>query len=448
MKKSKRALSLLVAAAMAASLTACGGGGDKDSSASAEGRTEITFWHAMSGLQGEALQELVDDFNESQEEVFVKAEFQGNYDDTITKLKAAMQSGNVPDVCQMYEVGTQFMIDSGSIIPVEDMFESTGYDKNSIMPLIANYYTVEGKQYSMPLNVAAPILYYNKDVFEEAGLDPNDPPTTYAEILEYSKQIVESGAAPVGFAHPIYGWLFEEQLVGLGATYGNNGNGREDRLTAVDFDQNGAGAKALQVWLDLYDSGYTENYGTVTADTQTAFYSGQTAMMTESASLLKTASENAAFEIGAAAFPKVDENSEGGVAIGGASLWMMETKDEARQAATWKFIEYTTQPETQAKWSMNTGYLATNPAAYELDEMKTFLEENPNFQVPIDQLNNSPVNNNTAGVLSGVQTESRLIFNEVIPQLYEHKLTVDEAVTELAKRVNEAITNYNASVVQ
>ena len=210
----------------------------------------------------------------------------------------------------------------------------------------------------------------------------------------------------------------------------------------------GVGFIVLQVWLDLYDSGYTENYGTVTADTQTAFYSGQTAMMTESASLLKTASENAAFEIGAAAFPKVDENSEGGVAIGGASLWMMDTKDEARQAATWKFIEYTTQPETQAKWSMNTGYLATNPAAYELDEMKTFLEENPNFQVPIDQLNNSPVNNNTAGVLSGVQTESRLIFNEVIPQLYEHKLTVDEAVTELAKRVNEAITNYNASVAQ
>lgn len=314
------------------------------------------------------------------------------------------------------------------------------------MPIITSYYTVNGVQYSMPFNVSSPILYYNKDAFKAAGLDPEDPPSTYAEILEYAKKLVDSGAISKGFAHQIYGWFFEQQLAGLNANYGNNDNGRAERLSAVEFDQNGAGKQALQIWQELYDSGYTENYGTISADVQTAFYSGQVGMVTESSSNLKTAKESSAFEVGCAPFPKIDPNGEGGVVIGGATLWLKDTGDTAKQDAAWKFIEYTTRPEVQAEWSMNTGYLAANEAAYDLDEMKSFLEENPNFEVAVNQLRNSPVNISTAGVLSGVQTESRLIFNEVIQQLYEHKLTVDEAVAELATRVNEAITTYNASV--
>ncbi len=258
MKNYKKVLALLLAGAMTASLAACGGGGGGtsdstgggdasggDASGDASGKTQITVWHAMGGVNGEAMQEMVDDFNASQDEIEVTIEYQGTYDDTITKLKAAMQSGELPDVCQMYDVGTKFMADSGLIIPVEDMFESTGYDKSTVMDVITSYYSVDGKQYAMPFNVSTPMLYYNKDVFEAAGLDPNSPPTTYEEVLEYSKQIVDSGAASVGFAQAIYGWFFEQQMAGLGLTYGNNDNGRTADMTAVDFDSNGA---ALKSW--------------------------------------------------------------------------------------------------------------------------------------------------------------------------------------------------------
>lgn len=251
MKKYKKILAVLLGGAMMASMAACGGGsggssGDSSSGESSSGdKISITFWHAMGGVNGEATQKLVDDFNASQDEIEVHAEYQGTYDDTITKLKAAMQSGNLPDVCQMYDVGTKFMADSGYIIPVEDMFETTGYEKGTVMDVITSYYSVEGKQYAMPFNVSTPMLYYNKDVFEKAGLDPETPPATYEEVMEYAEKIVESGAAPVGYSQAIYGWFFEQQIAGLGAYYGNNDNGRTSAMTQVDFDQNGAGLKVF-----------------------------------------------------------------------------------------------------------------------------------------------------------------------------------------------------------
>lgn len=436
----KKLAAVVLGGALAATMSfaACAEGGEK---------VQITFWHAMGGVNGETAQALVDDFNASQDEIEVHAEYQGSYDDAITKLKAAMQSGQgLPDVCQMYDVGTKFMVDSGAAVPVEDMFESTGYDPASVMDVITSYYTTDGKQYAMPFNVSTPMLYYNKDVFEAAGLDPNTPPTTYDEVLEYAQKIVESGAAPVGYSHYIYGWYFEQQLAGLGAYYGNNENGRTEPITAVDFDQNGGGLKVFETWKKLYDSGYFENYGTVGADTQTAFFAGQVGMIIESTAILKNATNSSTFEIGTGNLPKIEENEEGGVIIGGGALWMMDSEDQAKKDAAWKFIEYCTTPEAQAKWSMGTGYFAINPAAYETEDFKAYLEENPNFMTAINQLNATPVNNYTAGVLSGVQTESRLIFNDVMPQVYDGKMTPEEGVAELAKQVNAAIENYNASI--
>lgn len=454
MKRYKKVVSLLLGGLMAVSFAGCGTDTSADSSSSnggaqvsADGKTQIMFWHAMGGVNGEAVQTLVDGFNASQDEIYVTAEYQGKYDDTITKLKAAMQSGNsMPDVCQMYDVGTKFMADSGSIIPVEDMFATTGYDKNTVMEVITSYYSVDGKQYSMPFNVSTPALYYNKEVFAAAGLDPETPPTTFDEVLEYSKQIVESGAAPVGYTQAIYGWFFEQNLAGLGATYGNNDNGRSGAVTEVDFNTNGAGLQVLQTWKDLYDSGYFENYGTATSDSQTAFFSGQCAMMVDSTATLKNATESCSFDFGTGYFPKIGNNADGGVIIGGASLWLMDTKDDAKKEAAWKFIEYCTNADVQAEWSMATGYFAINPAAYETEEMKAYLEENPNFATAINQLNDTPVNNYTAGVLSGVQTESRQLFNEVMQQVYDGTMTPQEGVDTLAEKVNKAIENYNASI--
>ncbi|MCD7867515.1 MAG: ABC transporter substrate-binding protein [Clostridiales bacterium] len=441
--KKRKMMALLLSSVMAVSMVA-----PVAVQAESSDPIEITFWHAMGGTNGEVLQEIVDDFNASQDEIYVTTEYQGTYDDTITKLKAAMQSNEgLPDITQMYDVGTQFMYDSGSVIAVEDMFETTGYDSSTVMEQITSYYTVDGKQWSMPFNVSTPMLYYNKDAFEEAGLDPDTAPTTYEEVLECAQTIVDSGAANYGYAQAIYGWFFEQQLAGLGLTYGDNDNGRSSAITSVEFDSNGGGLQILETWKTLYDSGVVGNYGTNTADTQTAFFSGDTAMIIESTAILANATESSPFEIGTAYLPRVSTESEdGGVIIGGGSLWMLDTGDEEREQAAWKFIEYITNAEVQAKWSMGTGYFAINEATYETDEMVAYLEENPNFETAINQLNDSPVNTYTAGVLSGVQTEARLLFNEVIEQIYDGSMTPEEGVESLAADVNSAIENYNASL--
>ena len=461
MKNRKRWLAAGLAAIMVLSMAGCGGGsssggktattaasGGSDNAsggASADGKVEITFWHAMGGVNGEATEAIVKAFNESQDQIVVKSEYQGTYDDMITKLKATMQSGGMPDVCQMYEIGTKFMADSGYAVPVEDMFASTSFDPSCVMDIITSYYTVNGKQMAMPFNVSTPMLYYNKDVFKAAGLDPEKPPKTFDEIMEYSKTIVESGAAPVGFSQAIYGWFFEQQIAGQGKFYANNENGRKEAATAVDFDQNGAGLKIFETWKKLLDSGYAANYGSTTADTQTAFFAGQSAIIVESTAILKNATNSSDFEIGTGYFPKIEDSAEGGVIIGGASLWMMDNKDDAKKDAAWKFIEFTTTPEVQATWSMSTGYFAINPAAYDTPDMKAFIEENPNFLTAINQLKDTPVNGYTAGVLSGVATESRTLFNEAMEKTYDGTYTPQEAVDFLTKSVNSAIENYNAS---
>ena len=179
------------------------------------------------------------------------------------------------------------------------------------------------------------------------------------------------------------------------------------------------------MWKKLYDSGYFEDYGTTTADTQTAFFSGQVGMFIESTAILKNAVDSSPFEVGTGYLPRIEQNDEGGVIIGGGSLWLTDTGNEANEDA---------------------GYFAINEKAYETDDMKAYLEENPNFMTAINQLKDSPVNCNTAGVLSGVQTEARLTFNEIMPQVYDGKLTTQDAVDQLAASVNKAIENYNESI--
>lgn len=128
--------------------------------------TTISFWHAMGGVNGEALDYLVNKFNEENEYgIKVDSQYQGEYDDEINKLKSAQLGNMGADLVQIYDIGTRFMIDSGWVIPMQDMIDSEGYDVSDLEPNITAYYTVDDKLYSMPFNSSTPILYYNKDMF-------------------------------------------------------------------------------------------------------------------------------------------------------------------------------------------------------------------------------------------------------------------------------------------
>lgn len=154
--------------------------------------TEITFWHSMGGKGGEAINSLVEEFNNSQEEVKVVAEYHGSYDDSINKLKSSALSNSGPDVMQLYDIGTKWMIDSEYAIPMQDIVDKNDYDISKLEENIADYYTIDGKLYSMPFNSSTPILFYNKTALTEAGLTENDLPTNFNEIIEVAMMVAST----------------------------------------------------------------------------------------------------------------------------------------------------------------------------------------------------------------------------------------------------------------
>lgn len=450
--KSAVALALAAAAALsvvgcssAASSAAVGSTSQTGATADSAGTvTEITLWHSMSGTNGEAVDTLVANFNASQSKIHVTAEYQGAYDDAKTKFGAALQSGDTPDILQMYEVGTQYMIDLDCYVPMQDLMDANGYSEN-IIEAISNYYTYDGKILSMPFNTSTPVLWINKDICAAAGLDTDNPPKTFAEILEWSKAIVDGGYCDAGFAASVYGWFFEQMVAGMGLNYGNNDNGRSSRMTAVEFDSNGALNSVLTTWKGWMDSGYCASYGTNTSDTQTAFKAGQVAMILESSGCLGSFLEDCAFEVGNANFPKIAENEDSGVIIGGASMWIIDNNDDARANAAYQFLKYCSEAEQQAYWSTTTGYLPVNADAVDTDTFQTFAAEKPQALTAVNQLLSNPVNTATQGCLTGVSSEARTIFQENIESLINGGKDIAAAEKDITDRINTAITEYNAN---
>ena len=325
--------------------------------------TTITFWHSMGGVNGEAMDYLVNKFNEENTDgITVEAVYQGEYDDTINKLKSA-QIGNMgADLVQIYDIGTRFMIDSGWVIPMQEMIDADGYDISQIEPNIAAYYTTDAGLYSMPFNSSTPLLYYNKDMFEAAGI--TEVPTSLPGIAEIGDALLNEGGAQEVIAISIYGWWFEQFLSKQGLAFVDNENGRTAPATKVVFDENGGALNIVSAWKDLFDKGYAPNVGRSGSDTATTdFTSGKAAMMFASTASLKQVLQDTgdSFEVGTAYFPAVADGDEGGVSIGGASLWALNNNDETKAAATWKFVKFMISPESQAYWNAQTGYFRLLP---------------------------------------------------------------------------------------
>ena len=404
--------------------------------------TKITFWHAMGGVNGEALDYLVNKFNtENTSGIIVEAQYQGEYDDAINKLKSAQLGNMGADLVQIYDIGTRFMIDSGWVVPMQELIDADGYDVSAIEPNIAAYYTVDNKLYSMPFNSSTPILYYNKDMFDKAGI--TEVPTSLPGIAEIADDLTSKGGAGEAISLGIYGWFFEQFTCKQGAHYVNNGNGREEAATAVEFDSNGAALNTLTAWKDLSDKGVAPNVGRGGDAGLADFSAGKSAITLGSTASLKQilTDVNGAFEVGTAYFPSVSDSDKGGVSIGGASLWALDSGDDAKKAATWEFVKFLVSAESQAYWNAQTGYFPITTKAHEEQVFKDNIAKYPQFQTAIDQLHDSAPE--YAGALLSVFPEARQTVETEIENMLNGKQTPEEAVDKMAKDINASIEDYN-----
>lgn len=453
MKKKSFMGLLALTATTALILAACGGTSTADSeetakttdestvstTATGEGQS-ITFWHAMGGEAGVALEEIVADFNEENDKsITVTSEFQGTYDDTITKLKSASLGNMGADLVQIYEIGSRYMMDSDFIIPMQEFVDNEGYDLSQIEPNIAAYYTVDDSLYSMPFNSSTPVVYYNKDMFENAGIE--NAPETLAEIGEMQEALTTDGGADMAISLQIYGWFIEQFTSKQGLEFVNNGNGRDAAATEVEFVNNEAMVNILTEWNELYESGAAPNVGRQGG--QPEFVAGQSAMTIGSTASLKTILNEVAgeFEVGTAYLPAISETDEGGVSIGGASLWALDNEDPEKAQAVWEFTKYMISPEVQAEWNKATGYFPITTAAHEEEVFKNNIAEFPQFQTAIDQLHDS--NPESQGAFLSVYPEARQIVEKEIENMLNGAVTPEEAATAMEEQINTAIENYN-----
>lgn len=407
----------------------------------------VTFWHSMGGEVGKAVEHLVEQFNKSRPDIQVEAIYQGSYDESLSKLKTALGSGTGPTIVQVYEIGSRFMIDSRAITPMQTFIDADGFDLGQLEKNILAYYTFDGRLYSMPFNTSNPILFYNKTMFREAGLDPDHPPKTFGEVKKAAEALSKDGVYGASFA--IYGWFMEQLFAVQGKEYVDNGNGREG-LATRSLLASEAGVTVMNWWKDMIDSNVMLNLGRSTADTKSAFIAGQTAMILDSTAALRGIVDTVGdrFEVGTGFLPRPDGAEDGGVIVGGASLYILNDRPAEEQKAAWEFIKFVVSPEQQAHWHVNSGYFPVTKAAYDQPIVKENMEKFPQFKTAVDQLHQSKLNNATKGAVMGIFPEARQIVEQAMEEIINGAKPVEQALADAGNEISRKLQAYNKTVQQ
>jgi len=452
------ALALSVVAAACGGTTSTGGttpsGGAADMSALAPAKdvapaARITWWHAMSGVNGDAVKKIVDGFNSSQSKIKVEAIFQGTYDDLLAKLNTALASNAAPALVQVYDIGQRYMYDSGQVVPMQAFIDRDKFNTSDFEPAVINYYKYQDKLQSMPFNASTPVLYYNKDAFKEVGLDPTKPPVTFTEIADAAKKLTKKDASGAtvryGFGPSIYGWLFEQLMATSGALYADNGNGRDNRATQVVYNS-AAGKAILDWWKAGVNGGYFYNPGIDNDGAANAFNAQKSAMYIESTARMRGHITTIAgkFELGIGLYPRPDSKpATGGNIIGGASLYIMKSRPAPEQQAAWEFVKYAMSPAVQAQWQSDTGYYPVVKSAYDQGPSKDFSTKYPQFQTAISEIRDSPQNRMTNGAVLGVMPQARQRTQKMIEAVLLGQASSQDALNAAVTDMNAAIDKYN-----
>jgi len=279
------------------------------------------------------------------------------------------------------------MASKGAIVPVGQVMQQAGvkFDNAAYVPAVAGYYTApNGQMLSLPFNSSTTIFYYNKDAFKAAGLDPEKPPATWAEMAEVSKKLVKKDASG-----NVSRWGVEIPSTGYGywmlqALAIENGQKLMNETGNKTFFNEKKTVEALQYWVDLSAKDGVMPKGAVEWGTlRTDFLEGKTAMMWHTTGNLTAVKEGAKFNFGVAMLPAKEQR---GSPTGGGNFYVFKSATPEQQKAAVKFIRWMTAPERAADWSIKTGYVAVTPAAYETGTMKTYVKDFPQAIVARDQL--------------------------------------------------------------
>ncbi len=412
----------------------------------ASAQTEIQWWHAMGGALGERVVEIADNFNRSQSEYKLVPVNKGNYTETVTAGIAAYRAGKPPHILQVFEVGTATMMGAkGAIKPVHELMAETGapFDPNDYLGAVTGYYTTtDGKMLSMPFNSSTPVLFYNKEAFEKAGLDPDAPPKTWPEVADYARKLVAAGYA-CGFSTAWQSWVHLENFSAWhNVPFGTQENGFAGLDTEFKFNSP-IHVKHIQQMADwqkdkIFVYGGRRNLGNA------KFASGECAMYTESSAGYGGFKKNAKFEFGTANLPYWPDvqGAPQNTIIGGASLWVMggHSKKEYRGVA--RFFSFLSLPMVQTYWHQNTGYVPITTAAFELTKKLGYYDANPGRDIPIRQMGDKAPTPNSKGLRFGSFVQVREIIYEELEAIWAGQKTAQQGLDDAVQRGNALLRKF------
>ncbi len=366
--------------AAALALAACVGSG----ASIAHADTELTMYYpvAVGGPLTQVVDGIVADFMAENPDIKVNAIYAGNYNDARIKALAALKAGEPAQLSVMFSIDIYELIEQDAIVAFDDIVESDE-DKawlDSFYPTLMENGRTADKTWGIPFQRSTIVMYYNKDAFREAGLDPESPPASWDELVEAGKKLTAEDGSRWGVMIPSTGypyWMF-------GALSMQNDQVLMNGAGDTTFFDAPATVEALEFWRDLGATHKVMPEGTIEWGTlRQNFLEGKTAIMWHSTGNLTTVKENATFDFGVAMLPA---SKRRGTPTGGGNFYIFkQTTDEERTAAM-KLIKFMTSPERSAEWSIKTGYMGVSPAAYETAALQDYVKEFPYAAVARDQL--------------------------------------------------------------
>ena len=412
--------------------------------ASENGKTTVEIWHSNAGIAGNAFEEIVDDFNSTigeEKGIVIEPIYQGAANDVLTKVKAAATAdrSSLPDIAQLDATACLDMKNADYLILPQDINLDTSY----IMPSAIEALMSDRGLLGIPFNASSLLFFYNKTLFDSLSLDP---PETLADFAEIAPLLGEKDSN---------GKITRYAFAGVPATYelgtfigAQNGlsyfvdmqNGHMGTPEKVLLEDEGTFRNFLVHWKNLYDTGWVNN---ITSGISTEFAAGRTATMLSSSSDIASVIKNVGgrFEVGTAFVPKTDENATGGVNIGGGSFFIFTPSDAVRTV-----LEYFISENVQLKWAEETGYMPINTDLYDNPDYLSFLSENPQFKVAMDQTEASNPKVTSIWLPSAYQIYYS--FQSTIRAVTEDGMDIDAAVHEMASIIQKAIDEYRAQNIQ
>ena len=405
-------------------------------------QTQITFYYpvGVSGPLARYIETYVEEFEAAHPDIDVETVFGGNYTENQTKVIAAQRAGTPPDVAVLLSQELNTLISLDAVDPLQPLIDADPEMQAAVEDFFPGFMlnsTRDGVIWSLPFQRSTPVLYYNKDAFREAGLDPEKPPTTWDELIEYAEKLTkknESGQVTQwGVMIPTEDrstWLLEGLVMQAGGSlYDPEGEGKVATINTPEVKA------AIQLKADLAQVHDVSPdgviaWGTVAND----FAAGNVAMIYHSTGSLGFIRDNADFEFGTAFLPA---NTQFGAPTGGGNFYLLKGADPAKRDAALEFIKWMTTPEMAARWSIDSGYVATRESAWETPAMQEYTNQYPQALTARDQLQYAQ-----AELPLYALQEIKDIVSKAEQDIVLGRATADEALTEAQRKADEVLSRY------